>query len=325
MKNIFFLLLTILSTVLLAQSVELQVVDDNSQPMSFAYIIINGRAVAVTDTLGYARIDVSGYSHNDTIKVSYLSTSGASISIGEALEKGSRYTFTLNQEFVGLNPVTITASRKSVKNKFFRETNLSLWFFYDCICKGNFTYAFSSNASDRYVSGQFTATKINAKEGITSDFSGPLEISTNSDTTGLKKRLLGTVLTSMTVNNALIRMICSERQMIIPFYTYLGESGGIIKYRIVYKEGYWGMYHQIIAHIDSKTKDLIAYDCDIMNEKENQMVSINCEVERFIHKKPKLPAVLVPRSIRYNLVLRDGSRVEVTTDNMVYSHVKTKR
>jgi len=329
MKKLFFLLPAILPTVLLAQSVELQVVDERFQPMPYAYVIINSRGVAVTDTLGYAVIDVSGYAHNDTIKASYLSTAGASVLIGEVLNKGNCHTFTLHQESFELNPTTIIASPKNARNKFFRETNITFWLAYDCICHGDFTYAFFRNVDEKHAWGQFTATKINdnKEKGITPTFSGPLEIFTSSDTTGLKKPLLSDVLRTISMSNFLIGAIYSKTQSIVPFYTYLGKSDGVRQYRIVYKEGYGGMYYQIIAYIDAKTKDLIAYDCSIMGEINEYpyMVRISCEVARFIHKKPKLYPVLVPRSIRYNIKFWDGSGVKVTMDNMVYNYIKAKR
>lgn len=327
MRKSFLLLSAILPTALLAQSVELQVIDERSLPMPYAFILINNRGVAVTDTLGYATIDVSEYSPIDTIKASYLSTSGSSVLIGEVLDRGGRYTFTLHQKFVELNPVTITASKENARNKFFRETNITPWLSHDCICQGDFTYSLYGIASVRHVSGQFTATKINREKGIIPTFSGPLEVSTKSDTTGLKIKLVSTVLNTLSISNFLIGAIYSKRQLIIPLYTYLGESGGIRQFRIVYKDGYGGMYYQIIAHIDSKTKDLITYDCDIMKTDEcsYSMISIHCETERFVHKQPKLPAVLVPRSIRHNIVLRDSTRVDIETDNMVYCYIKAKR
>ena len=301
----------------------MQVVDERSQPMPFAYITINSRAVAVTDTLGYAKVNVSEYSHNDTIKVSYIATSGAGILIGEVLDKGGRHTFTLHEELFELNTITISPNRKSARNKFFRETNITMWLFYDCTLKGDFAFDYYRSAGDGHVAGQFTTSKINDKNSVSPMFNGSIDVLTSSDPTGIDN----VIRTIVSLSNSVIGMIHSKRQRIVPFYTYLGEFDGIRQYRIVYTEGYNGHYYQIIAHIDSKTRDLIAFDCDIMNETQHDFntINISCEVERFTHKKPKLPAVLVPRSIRYNVILQDGSRIEIKIYNMVYEYLRPKR
>jgi hypothetical protein len=78
----------------LAQNIEITVLNKNSIPMPYAFILINGKPITVNDTLGRGLIPINKLRDNDTISVNYLAKSKTNakaflVSTGITTSKGN--------------------------------------------------------------------------------------------------------------------------------------------------------------------------------------------------------------------------------------------
>jgi len=76
MKRYFLLIITVLlwQGISFAKNIEITVLNKNSQPMPNAFILVNGKPSATSDTLGVAMIPINKLVNKDTISVRYLGT-----------------------------------------------------------------------------------------------------------------------------------------------------------------------------------------------------------------------------------------------------------
>ncbi|MDP3003598.1 MAG: hypothetical protein Q8N38_10775 [Bacteroidales bacterium] len=77
MKILIIILLFLQNGITIAQNIEFTVLNKNSQPMPYAYILINGKPTEISDTMGIAIIPINKLAEKDTITVSYLGASPA--------------------------------------------------------------------------------------------------------------------------------------------------------------------------------------------------------------------------------------------------------
>jgi len=171
------------------QNIEIIVLNKNSQPMPYAYILINNKPVEVTDTMGRAIIPYNKLVVNDTISVSYLGAYPTKIIYTKDLEQSKKHSFYLDESAYKLNEVVVTY--QDIEKLFKKSTKILPVLYYNCKMDANFDAKISYPDQTGYsLNGTFEATNdTKFKPRYWNWFDPPFKFITNSDSTGRSQTL----------------------------------------------------------------------------------------------------------------------------------------
>lgn len=131
MKILLFIILLLYSGNGIAQNIEITVLNKNSQPIPYAYILINKKPVEDSDTMGIAKIPLHILHLNDTISISYLGAASESILFDESIRNSQSICFHLDESVYELNEVVV--SSQNIKKLFNKSVRIMPLLNYECI------------------------------------------------------------------------------------------------------------------------------------------------------------------------------------------------
>lgn len=164
------------------QGFEITVLNKNSQPMPYAYILVNNKPVEVSDTAGKATIHLNKLAINDTISVSYIGASPSNVIYDESLKKSKKYCFYLNESAYTLNEIVVTY--QDIEKLFRKSTRSMPLLNYNCILDAKFYAKLNYPNREGYsVSGTMETSNDRITPIYWNWFAPPIKFITNSDTT----------------------------------------------------------------------------------------------------------------------------------------------
>jgi hypothetical protein len=311
MNRFLFLIVIVLlfqNSIAFAQNIEITVLNKNSQPMPYAYILINNKPVEVSDTMGMAIIPQNRLSDYDTISVSYLGASASKIIYDESLKKNKKYCFYLEEQGYNLNEVVVTYQDiEKLLNKSTRSMHLLN---YNCTLNAKFDAELGYPDQKVYpVSGTIEASNARSTSSTRywNWFDPPIKFITNSDTTRLWSYLNNQTHQALNLTNlSLFRWQNEKNWKDKPIYSYLGEKDNSKVFRILYSKTWFiESYFQIIFYVDKHTRYIKSVEVEAFNDqpdKNNDLHKINLrfDCELFTHKKPKMNTIYLPVNIYYS-------------------------
>lgn len=335
MRKYFLLIIIVLlwHGMALAQNIEITVLNKNSQPMPYAFILVNGKALATSDTLGVAIIPTSKLIDKDTISISYLGTYSQWILYDDSLKKSGKYCFYIEESAYMLDELVVTL--QDPEKLFRKNTKIIRQLNYNCIMDAKFDAKFQDTTQKvNYVTGSLEAANEVWSKNFTYRSRGwfhrPLKFITDSDTIKTGRLLnYNTHIALHFIINVL--EICRHGHesygIYKPHYSYLGVKDNYKVFRISYPETYIGYSYQIILYVDKTTKYIHSIDFEAVNTDRNKNMMINkfsisCDCEIFTHKKPMMNTVMIPINIHYNAQMANGSQVDIKLSDISIKYKK---
>lgn len=318
MKKILLLIVPVLllhDGITLAQNIEITVLNKNSQPMPYAYIMVNGKPTSVSDQFGIAIISINKLTDKDTISVSYLGVPPAWTIYDESLKESKKHCFYLNESTYMLSDVVV--SYKDIKKLFNKSTKKIPVLNYNCIMNANFDANLTFPDQKVYLaSGTLEAfNELSRHQGW---FHHPIKFITESDT--IKTGILLNLYTHHALNfiyQALALCLQGSLEEYKPSYTYLGEKDNYNVFRISYPQNnYTGYPFQIILSVDKNTRYIHSVEFKAINTEANMNkhfieLSLKYDCEIFTLKKPKMDTVYLPVKIQYKAQTFNGLLVDI--------------
>lgn len=290
-----------------AQNLEITVLNRSSQPVPYAYILINGVATEITDTLGKTKIPLQKLKENDTISISYLGAAPATTVFDKSLRESKKYCFVLDESSYNLDEVVITYS--DIERLFKRSCDYLPPLNYNCILKSNFDAIFYSGNKTKNISGQLEAeNEIFSQDFVPYQkgwFHLPIVFKTENDTVGITRQLAmhtHIILDLINKSIGLSQYQLINRTKFKPEFNYLGEKDGYKVFRLTYRTSDGGCFQNIL-YLDKKTKTINSAEIDFAkpiassNYLYNYNIKFDCRV--FTHKRPMRNPVYVPENINY--------------------------
>lgn len=312
--------------IILAQNIEITVLNKNSQPMPYAYILVNNKPVEVSDTMGIAIIPINKLKDNDTISVSYLGATPAWIIYDGSLKEVKKYSFHLDESGYNLNEVVVTYQDIE---KLFRKSIKSLPVLnYDCKMTAKFNSKLSFdqtiNMHQEPIYGTLEATNdTRFRPRQWNWFDPPLKFITDSDTSKMTQSLNFNIHSALLFANfSLYIWEQNIKRAGKPFYSYLGEKDNLKIFRITYPKTFLvGFYYQIILYVDKDTKYIKSVEIEAFNNEPNinnslYKFSLWYDCELYTHKKPKMNTIYLPVNIRYTYQVVDISTFDLTLSDI---------
>lgn len=317
-----FLLLSLFGQ---AQNIEIKVLNTKSQPLHYAFILINSRPQTISDTSGIALIPINKLKINDTISVSYLGTSPLWITYDSILQESKSHCFYLDESGFELNELVVVyvdqekLFKKSIKD--ISEIN------YNCFMTAQFTatvtepHQLSRNLSGTFkVENELWSKKFTARKY--GWFHHPITFNTNSDSSSISQMLdYHTHFALNIINMALLLSRQKPNTIYKPSYSYLGEKENYKVFRISYPQAnIVGCPYQIIISVDKNTKQINsakieAINTDPKNNKNFEKVIIEFNCNPFEMSSSKMNTVYLPSDIRYSAHLHNGTNIEMMITN----------
>ena len=333
MKRFFLLVVTVLllhNGITLSQNIEITVLNKNSQPMPYAYILINNKPVEVSDTMGIAIIPVNMLKDNDTISVSYLGASPAWIIYDGSLKENKKHSFHLDESGYNLNEVVVTYQDIE---KLFRKSIKSIPVLnYDCKMNAKFSYKLSLDQTVNKVSGinkepifgtLVAKNDMKFKPKKWNWFDPPLKFITDCDTTRMTQSLNFNAHSAFFFANfSLYIWEHNIKRAGKPFYSYLGEKDNFKVFRISYPKTFFvGYYYQIILYVDKNTKYIKSVEIEAFNNEPDinnyfYKFSLRYDCELYTTKKPKMNTIYLPVNIHYIFQVVNISMVDLTLSDI---------
>jgi len=323
MKILLIIILLFQTGIGFAQNIEITVLNKNSIPMPYAFILINGKPITVSDTLGHSMIPINKLKDNDTISVSYLGASPTRILYDESLKESKKHVFFLDESVYNLNEVVVTYQDIE---KFYKKSIISIpEINYNCSMTAKFdAKIIRTNQTVSPASGTFEAENEwwpkwpkKFTPGYYGYFHHPLKFITNSDTTKISGLLNYHIHFVLDFINMALR-VCRDKPLIKykPFYSFLGEKDNFKIFRISYPKNYLGYPLQVILYVDKDTKyirslEIEAISAESEGKKYLTKFSLSCNCEPFTYKKPHMNTVYLPVVIQYNAQTINGLQADI--------------
>lgn len=312
-KLVCFIGLLGLCGALQAASLKLRVRNDANEALWYAYVYVNGRAVTVTDTLGFAQVPDDKLKVGDTLSVSYVGTETQRIVYDKALQQEGEYVFVLPEKYNAL--VSDEVVVKADIEKLYRKNVERRRPYY---CMSLWTADFGMKIQMPNAKVHIIAGKIKFPYILGFDTDIPRKIITSSDTTGLSWYInsdLTYALTSLhTVLYVAFRPAAGTWK---PSYGYLGKQDGNRIFRISYAEIQPGISYQILLKADRESGEIKEITVDIADLNDGSVThakaGITTTPREILRMIPELSA---PTWIHYSFQYKDGTRVTIELDNI---------
>lgn len=308
MRIIIILLAICSSLIVSAQDLKV-VVKDSQEPLPYAYIGLNGRLVAITDSVGVGYIKRNKISLGDTISAYYVGTSAVYALYSELMhDKGlceliySDPVFTID---VGTAIVEASAEmffEKSLRNSYIISVN--------GVIEGEFEARFySEDSTCRKISGEIKAENKLRGKGIKTFaqygyFHLITDIKTDDDTIAIKQQLINITRDAL---GSISDMLLSQSGRTITnksYYTkygYIGQQNGVKKFRVTYKpKSNDAIIFQAILFIDEQRRSLIRTETSlVLPDLDFTNAIVNIDYNEYLHKKKQ--KMLIQKNIDYTI------------------------
>lgn len=237
-----------------AQELKVRVQTD-SEPLAYAYVYVNGRAAAVTDTLGIATVPDGKWHEGDTLSASYVGTAPDSLVVDRRIVSRGTCELVLSEMYI------LTADEVKVKaniEKLFRKTVRACRpFYYQAHLHANFNAKITSADGRSFpVNGKFVA-----RNNI-SDYLWFTEIDTQSDTSDrmvaqiLRGDMLEVLCTAKTALAVLVYPAYRDKAV----YGYLGKKDGYRIFRVSYPDVAPGLIYQVMIWVGEDDRIIRRYE-----------------------------------------------------------------
>jgi hypothetical protein len=335
MKRIYSLISVLLffhCYTITAQNFEVTVLNKNSTPLPYAYILLNGKPVAVCDTLGNATIPIDKLSDNDTISVSYLGTTPMYVLYDDSVKDSKRHRFYMDDTICALNELIVVYQNpeKLFKNSVKKISEIN----YNCSMTAKLdANVISFDSIIRFVSATIMADNELWSKNFSARrygwFHHQLIFNTKSDTIGVSRKIdLHTHFVLNLINRSLFLSRQNPLTSYKPVYAYLGEKDGKKVFRISYPKMYiGGCPYQMLLYVDKKTEHISSVEIAAMNIEPNKntpfskiYLKFDCEI--FTNKKPRMDTVYLPVNIQYKAIMADASTMEFNITNVTLKYKK---
>lgn len=258
-----FILLSLAGPVI-GSPLKLSVRSDANEALWYAYVYINGRAVAVTDTLGFAQVPDEKLKVGDTLSVSYVGTEPQWVVYDKGLQKQAEYAFVLPEKYDALvaDEVIVKTDLKKFFKKNTKETVAGEGSFSNIMTSDFRMTIRTPDGKQREIEGLLTASKNSTAHkdilGITG-YHRMMRIKTTSDTSGIFPVLYRSLYMALKSNTVTVINMARDRKQGNIQVKYFGKQDGCRVFRVVYpdQEGVYfqqGYYRQVLARIDEITK-----------------------------------------------------------------------
>lgn len=313
MKILLYLFLVLLSANSTAQNIEITVLKKNSQPVPYAYILINKKPVEVCDSSGLAKIPSHIVHINDTISISYLGAAGKSIIFDESASKTKRLCFNIDESVYELDEVVV--AYQNVKRLFNKSVRIIPLLNYDCIMSATLHAKI-----DNYIgTGTIEATNKRELPRYWNWFNPPIKFVTNSDTNKIWYSLNHQIHLALNLSNLSLWRWQNDKKT-KPIYSYLGSQGSNKIFRIVYPKNFiTDFYYHIIVYVDKDTKYIKSVEVEAFNDDPNgnlHKFTLDYDCVLYTHKKPKKETIYLPDNIRFNYQIINGRQWNLEISNI---------
>lgn len=204
-----------------ASPLKLSVRNDTNAALWYAYVYVNGRAVAVTDTLGFAQVSEEKLKIGDTVSVSYVGTETQRIVYDKTLQQVGEYAFVLPEKYNALvtDEVVVKADIEKLYRKNVEQRRA---YYYMSLWTADFNMQIKTPDGKKYpVIGKIKFPYIMGFETKI-----PRKIITSSDTTGLSWYLKSDLTYALTsLHTALYVASQPAAGTWKPSFGYLWETG----------------------------------------------------------------------------------------------------
>lgn len=294
-----------------AQDLRLHVRNHEKEDLPFAYIYVNGSAVAITDSTGRATLSTEKIQEGDTIKAICVGTEPAQVVYTAKLRKQGEYRFSLKEHFTVLTAETVTvtapANEKRLFQKYFRKVP---FINYDAKLTADFSMHIQNTARNAQISGKLEAGNRLSSPDPNPYFSSPYaffnnqyQLTTANDTTQLNPIIHHQLHLGLDCIHSVIGYIAQgQLGPYNPRYRYLGEEHDEHVFRIVYPDiapQSGGVSYQILVKLNRDTGHIRRIEFNIFNKGFQGEFQINADFVEYQNQKPRLNTVLIPSRVNY--------------------------
>lgn len=259
-KSLLSLIVLLLSATVSAQNLRVAVRNDEGENLSYAYLYVNKKAVAVTDSLGVGIVPAAKLSVGDTVSVSYVGTEPQQAVYDEAMRRQGVWEVILNEKYRTLTADEVTV-RADIEALFRRSLKRVPTTYYRHSVRSRFT------VTDRPHTVTGTAIASLPKRNRYGYYN-MVEITTTDDTTGIGSHQLYQLLI-YAFNYPASGVNTVNRAGRTAHYGYLGKQEGCRVFRISYPKlrQYTGKCYsmQFIAWIGIEDKQIRRIQSHIIN------------------------------------------------------------
>ena len=237
-----------------AQNLKVTVRSDR-EPLAYAYVSVNGRAAAITDSLGIALLPDGKWQQGDTHAAAYVGVAPVQQVIGREVAQSGSCELVLSEIYtVKSEEVTVKADVE----KLFRKTVRACKpFYYQAFLHADFDAAVIMPDGRSFpVSGQFVA------RNSIPDYPYFAQITTQSDTSNravtraLRSDMLDALCTAKAALAVLVYPVYQDKAV----YGYLGRKDGYRIFRVSYPNIEPGMVYQVIVWAGEKDGIIRRYE-----------------------------------------------------------------
>ena len=293
-----------------AEDLRLHIRNDIGEELPYAYIYVNGNAVAVTDSTGTATIAAGQLNEGDTIKAVCVGTEPEWVVYNAKLQKRGEYQFKLKEIFAVFKAEAVTVTATADAEKLFRQH-------FKKLPSLNYNAQLTADLSMSIHGKQNVqvAGKLEADNRISppnpdpyrpdspyTPFNSHFRIITASGTVSADTLIHPQLHVGLECMNNVINYIAQgQLGPYKPNYRYLGMDDNCRVFRITYPNlapGV-GLSYQILAKIDENTGRIRRVEFNIFNKAFQGELQINADFEEYQNRKPNLNKILVPTHISY--------------------------
>jgi len=325
MKRFLILIITVLffhNEITIAQNLEITVLNKNSIPMPYAYILLNNRPIAVSDTIGMAIIPQNKFVLNDTISVSYLGASPTWIIYDQSLKNTKKHCFYLDETGYMLKEAVVTYQNvEKLFKKSFKDIPILK---YKCKMTASFDVRYSSPDKQYHpIIGTFEASNETYLPRFWSWFDPPIKFYSQSDTVGMLRYInYNTHEVLNLCNLSIFIWQTKNKYKAKPFYTYLGEKESFKVFRFSYPQSFLkDYYYQIILYLDKDSKYLKHVEVDALNDQSDNKYfgskfNLTFDCELFKNSNSKMGTIYLPVNIHYTTQPISNRKVDFRITNI---------
>lgn len=238
-----------------AQDLKISVRSD-SEALPYAYVYLNGRAVAVTDTLGVALLPAQVWQIGDTLSASYVGTKPDTVVIDRKMARTGAGELLLPEMYVRTTEeVWVKADAKRL---FHKNVRLCPPFYYQAYLHADFRADISLPDSRSFpISGRFVTRNTHA------DYLDFAQLDTSNDTLSdgrvahlFRNDMRDVLCTAKTALASLLYKTYQEKAS----YSYLGKKDGFRMFRISYPDVQPDMIYQIVIWVGEEDRIIRKYE-----------------------------------------------------------------
>ncbi len=304
-KLLIFLVFAGLWCTAQAAPLKLTVHSDAGEALWYAYVYVNGRAVAVTDTCGVAQVSEEKLNFGDTLSVSYVGTEPQWVVYDKGVQKRGKYAFVLPEKYALLTTDEVVV-KADIERLYRKKVQQRRPYYYMSLWTADFGMKIKfSDDRIRSIVGQLKFPYI---MGFQTNI--PRKLITSSDTTGLSWYLDSDLTYALTsVHTALYVTSRPDAGTWKPSYSYRGKQDGNRIFRISYTEIQPGISYQLLIKANEESGEIKEMVVDIVDLNDGSVARIKSTITTTDKKAFKIPSMYAPISIQYDFRYKNNTKV----------------